>query len=281
MIDSMHLSGFTGIPYLASSSLMTAHEGKLRLSSKKVNVLVGPNGSGKSALLRTLALRFLAVLTGESLLSSRFTSQPDYAALWTKAEGWRADYEFMKGLNLKTDEGPVVYYRPNMIPGEEDSVTSAMMCGFFDEAKEFARATEQKSTGQANLATLERALAVATGQQAVEAPYPLHAWSAGREPRDLRQTRGWVGEMDYKAEALKPIAAKGQAGKPLVLMDEPEQSLDARAELAMWKRLESTDCAKAQVLVATHSLYPFLHPRRFNIIEATPGYVENVSALFK
>jgi predicted ATPase len=62
-------------------------------------------------------------------------------------------------------------------------------------------------------------------------------------------------------------------------MDEPEQSLDALAELVLWRQIAAADMSKMQVIVATHSLYPLMHPEKFNIIEAVPGYSESVMQL--
>jgi predicted ATPase len=64
-------------------------------------------------------------------------------------------------------------------------------------------------------------------------------------------------------------------------MDEPEQSLDAWASATLWSRIAEADCAKVQIVVATHSWYPILHPEAFNIIEAVPGFLEEVRSLIQ
>jgi predicted ATPase len=63
------------------------------------------------------------------------------------------------------------------------------------------------------------------------------------------------------------------------MMDEPEQSLDAKAEMLLWGQIAKADCDKVQVIVATHSLYPLMHPELFHLIEAVPGYAQEVRKL--
>jgi len=65
----------------------------------------------------------------------------------------------------------------------------------------------------------------------------------------------------------------------MILMDEPEQSLDVKAEAQLWSSLSKADCAKMQIIVATHSMYPLLHKDNFNLIEAEDGFVDEVLAL--
>jgi predicted ATP-dependent endonuclease of OLD family len=80
----------------------------------------------------------------------------------------------------------------------------------------------------------------------------------------------YTGEGDYIENAfIDAYKDASDTGMPLVIMDEPEQSLDAVAELQLWIAISN---AKTQVIVATHSLFPFLRPDDFNIIEAVPGY---------
>lgn len=278
MLTSLSVApSFAAVPYLYTSSLMRRHLGELQFSSSKPNVIVGPNGAGKSALLSTLALRFLASQTGESCLDGRYMRDRDNDVLWSKASGWSNDWTFMAGLSVDTDNAPARYYRPGHIPGNETSVTHAMMCGYMDAARTYDNLTRNKSSGQKSLAVLDSVTPLLAGQ-AMPKEYALHNWSGGRQPRELSRSQHHM-PWDYQAEVLKELFGGVDGGVPLVLLDEPEQSLDAMAEMRLWQAVAGVDCSKMQVLVATHSLYPLLHPEKFHIIEAVDGYAEDVRAL--
>lgn len=276
MLKTLSVAGFKAVPYLETSALMKRAGGKLKFSSSKPNVIVGPNGAGKTALMETLALRFLAQLTGESCLDGKYISGHDSEPLWSCTASWRNDWAFLKGLEVVTDNAPARYYRPNHVPGNETSITHAMMCGYFEQAKAFGALTKDKSSGQQSQA-LQRSLLKTLAGEELPRTYPLLNWSGGREPRELRGH--FTTSYDHQAEALKALFAKVDGGVPLVLMDEPEQSLDAKAELQLWQAISRADCSQMQIVVATHSLYPLLHRKKFNLIEAVDGYVDEVLAL--
>ncbi len=274
MLKKLKLNNFVGVPYLASSALMTRHKGALKFSTDKPNVLVGPNGSGKSALLNALAIRFLAYYTGRSSLDGNFLKDRHAGQhFWSKAERWSRNWNFMEGLELNTDNAPTVYYRPGHIPGNEADVTHAMMMGYFDTAKAYARLVEEKSSGQQCLALLQRFVDTLEGRD-LPSKYGVINWGYGTEPKELDRAH-WVGDYEEQAEVLK-LLVKQVGAQPLVLMDEPEQSLDALAEIKLWHAIEHADCSTMQVIVASHSLYPLLHRDKFNIIEAETGFVRAV-----
>lgn len=279
MISSVQLlDTFAALPYLATSQLWRHNSTKkgLKFSIDKPNVIVGPNGAGKTALLTLLSLQTLSHFTGESALDDNFTRGLDCDAWWSERT-WRNDPEFLPGAKFVTDNAPAAFYRPGHISGNDKCITSAMMSGYFNEAKTYAQAVEAKSSGQGCQALLERLIAALAG---AEAPRQYHRknWSGGKEPVDLAG-KGWCGPWDYRAEVLKArVAAVPPNAVPLILLDEPEQSLDTKAELNLWRAIETADCTTRQIVVATHSLYPFLKPKSFNLIEATPGYVASVRA---
>ena len=78
---------------------------------------------------------------------------------------------------------------------------------------------------------------------------------------------------------LKKLFQPAETAVPLILMDEPEQSLDARAEGSLWAAIANADCSTMQIIVATHSLYPMLNKDKFNIIETETGFVAEVRRL--
>lgn len=280
MLKEVSVKGFNGVPYLEGSQLMANRQGKIKFSTTKPNVIVGPNGAGKSALLTALSIRFLAHLTGESLFDDKFLDfSREGESFWTRTSSWGNDYEFLKGLDCTTDNAPALYYRPDHIPGNERCIATSMMCGFFTEAKAFAQTVKNKSSGQAHQALLAKVIRALTGEE-VPTEYRYQNWRYGKEPKDLQKSdRGFLGSYDWQAEVLKKLLVPAAGAQPLVMMDEPEQSLDARAEAQLWKTISNAG-PQVQVIVATHSIFPILSPKRFNLIETEPGYVEAVRSHF-
>ncbi len=279
MIEKLAIKAFKGIPYLETSSLMQRHGGKLKFSKTKPNVIVGPNGSGKSALMQSLALRHLAYFMGRSTLDDKYVTGRDSEDFWTNASRWGNDWTYLQGLDCQMDGGPALYYRPGHIPGNESDYTHAMMVGYFEQAKAQARLVENKSSGQQSQALLDELLKALRGE-ALPQGFAQVNWRFGRAPRELNRAQ-WTGSYEYQAEVLKKMFPEGAGGTPVVLMDEPEQSLDARAEMQLWQAVAQADCSQMQVIVATHSVYPLLHPKKFNIIEAEEGYAASVTELLK
>lgn len=275
MLTAVKAKQVAAVPYLHTTQLMVSHPRGVRFSTDKPNVVVGPNGGGKSTLLDTLAIRFLASQTGVSTLDDEYLDE----RYWTKVrENWEDHWCFLDGFDVTTDEGPVSFYRPHHVPGNERDVAHAMCMGYFNEAKAYGELTRRKSSGQRCQALLARLKAALSGQ--VPTSYELK-WSHGRDALDkakLRDGYDFHSDQRQKIELLKDNARAAAAGQPVVIMDEPEQSLDARSELELWRDIRDANPSAVQVIVATHSLYPILHPEGFNIIECTKGYVQEARA---
>jgi energy-coupling factor transporter ATP-binding protein EcfA2 len=277
MITELTVKGFRGIAHLETSDLMRQHQGRLVFSTDKPNVLVGPNGAGKSAVMLTLALRFLAYFTGSSTLDEKYLRDRDADAWWDKSYTWGDKNLWLQGLSCTTDNGPALYYRPGHIPGNECDITHAMMMGYFEEAKAYAKLVDKKSSGQQSQAVLARILEVLAGTNLPD-DYAMLNWSYGRTCRKQGEPAHF-GHFAPMAEVLKKHYPPCPGARPLILMDEPEQSLDARAEGRLWSAIAQADCSRMQVIVATHSLYPLLHKDKFNLIESEPGFVDDVLGL--
>lgn len=278
MISSIALEGtFPAVPYLQGSQLMETVKGSIKFSKTKPNIIVGPNGSGKSALMKSLALRTMSFYGGCSAFDDKYLKGVGKDVLWSRDRGWGDDWEYCKALNAKTDEAPALYYHPGFIIGDDCDFTHAFCAGYSRNAFEMGDLVKDKSSGQAAKALLERSLKAIRGQELPDT-YEFMNWRCGEELRDLRKDRHPM-DWDVQAEMLKKKIFKRKAGVPVVLLDEPEQSMDALSELQFWKDMEKVDCAAVQVIAATHSLYPILHPEAFNIIEAVPGYMASVRAL--
>lgn len=280
MLTELRADGFEGVPYLETSTLMQTHAKRVTFSRTEPNVVVGPNGSGKSALLDTLAIRFLTYFSDQSTIDRRYVLAADSSAWWTKTYPWRDEYVWLKGLQCDTDNAPALYYRPRHVPGNEPTIADAMMGVYWEQAREYARLVERKSSGQQNVAVLGRILAALEGKE-LPARYEYMNWDFGTEPREIRkaQASGWGGDMYFKAEVLKALYRPSADAVPLILMDEPEQSLDVKAEAQLWSQIARADCSKMQIIAATHSLYPLLHKSKFHIIETQPGFVQEVLEL--
>ncbi len=280
MLTELSANEFTAVPYFETSSLMQTHNKELRFSRAKPNVVVGPNGSGKTALLSTLAIRFLTYFASQSTLDRRYVLDMDARAWWTRTDSWRDEYVWLKGLVCKTDNAPALYYRPGHVPGNEPTVADAMMGVYWEEAQEYAKLVERKSSGEQNQAVLGKITEALEGKE-LPVKYGYRNWDFGTEPKDKSKlhTFGYAGDMVCKAEVLTALYRPPADAVPLILMDEPEQSLDMKAEAQLWACISKADCKKMQIIAATHSMYPLMHKSKFNIIETRTGYLEEVLEL--
>lgn len=294
---------YKAVPYLLDTQLFRASTGKFEFSLDKPNVILGPNGVGKSALMKAFSLRFLAYYVGFSAFDDKYTSMRSDDEMWGKKERWSNEPVFMPGLDCETDNAPAFYYHPGMLPGEEPDYTHALMCGYPDLARTQANLVENTSSGQNCRLLLGDMTENPHGdvgkrkkpKDAKDVPtstimdalrgnklptrYGFQNWSNGRTHREKRDDDYRLSPWTLQSDTLKEMFLDVDGGIPLILLDEPEQSLDAISEMRLWKDICAADTSKVQMIVATHSLYPFMHPEQFNIIEAVPGYMAQVQAL--
>lgn len=275
------VKGFKAVPYLEKSAIMKAHPAGISFSQDKPNVIVGPNGSGKSALMTALAMRSLSFYVGESSFDDNYVTSNDSKDFWTDTEpSWRHQYEFLSGLNCVTDDGPAIYYRPDHVPGNHvDGMHALMMGGYSDRANQYFRDAENKSSGQKSQSLLKKSVDLLSGK-VTQLEYLYTNWHYGKTLKELDFGARHVASYERHAEHLKKqFGSVSPDAKPVLLMDEPELSLDARAEGHLWRQIEKADCSRMQVIVATHSWYPLMHPEAFTLIEAVPGYIKEVQAV--
>lgn len=270
MITSLSVKDFKAVPYLETSQLI-ANNPTVKFTHNKPNVIVGPNGAGKSALLKALSFYTLSNYLGVSCLDDNYIVGRDADALWANiGSAWREEFVYLHGLAIVGDRAPAMYYRPNHIPGNERMIAAAMMMGYCEEAKAYGELTKRKSDGQKSLAVQARIMEFL--QNPVIDGYQRVNWH-------YRGVDSHKSDNTSKAQVLTNLY-RDCSGTPMLLMDEPEQSLDTLAEVRLWKTIENADCSKLQIIVASHSMYPVLYNGRFNLIEAMPGYIDSVLASF-
>lgn len=290
MIKGIRVNKFKAVPYLEETLLMQNHSKFINFAVDKPNIIVGPNGAGKSALLKALSFLTLSNMSGQSAFDSKYleySPQVLWHKDWGKLDGFEHlngwVYQYLPGLEAAGDNGSAFYYRPRHIPGNETSTTHALMCGYSDEAREYSDKTKNKSCGQKSQALLDRIMKVMRGEEAMPG-FVFQNWSGFPEkphtPEKLKEPYYSTSHEHRQVNVLLKRFKNSQRKKPVILMDEPEQSLDALAQAVLWKSICEADCSKMQLIVATHSVYPLLFPERFNLIEAVPGYAEQVRSLF-
>lgn len=280
MLKTLRVRGFAAVPYLEESALMRSRGGALAFSLERPNVVVGPNGSGKSALITALAIRYLTYFSDRSAFDRKYLLDVDARTWWSRGGPHGEEFVWLAGLECETDNAPALYYRPGHVPGNEPTVADAMMGVYWEQAKAYAKLVERKSAGEQNQALLDSLLRALDGHD-LPAQYAYTNWEFGSSPADARRRHDLEDPPDMmrKARALEAALRLSPGGIPLILMDEPEQSLDALAEARIWAHVARADCRRIQIIIATHSLYPMMHRDRFHVIETEQGYVDEVLGL--
>lgn len=269
-------SPFAAVSYLADTLLMSTQQRKVRLDITKPNVIIGPNGSGKSAFLRALSLLTLSNLTGVTSLSDRYVSFNN--KLWDlDGESYLKNWCFLQGLMFEGVLNPTYYYRPGFIPNEERCLTTALMCGFEKEARKVGELTGKFSSGQAAKNLMSHLFDLLDAQENQPASHPT--WRYPTQSDKFKFQRGYMGDAETQALALVRHHESFETQQRLIILDEPEQSLDAYQEALLWERLAAVDCNKTQLVIATHSAHPIMNDSHFNLIETVASYAAVTRAL--
>lgn len=147
------------------TDLLTTHSNKVTFSNDKINVLIGPNGSGKSSVIHHLAIRYLCLDRGYSVLD-RSICERVYENYFT-GEWWQTS-TFMSGIDVDTANCAAIYWAPGLKLGGWEMLTAAMMSGYNYEAKLLWEQTREKSSGQGIQNQLEHHLEVMEGKRKLE-----------------------------------------------------------------------------------------------------------------
>lgn len=284
MITSITPKGFRAVSYLETAKIMEGRD-CIEFSTDKPNVIVGPNGSGKSALLNTLSMLTLTYYMDVSTFDQHYINMSDSDLFWlppivadTDRWRWRDDrLPYLHGLQYEGQLVPTLYYRPNRLPGNEHDVAHAMCMGYSEPARAMGALIRNKSSGQKSQAIQQRLLDVLSGAERLK----FETYRFG-DPNKLEKIdrQFYSGDIPFKTNTFKQYyLSRVEDGRQLVIMDEPEQSLDLEAEIKLWHAIHNK-ADHVQVICATHSLYPILNPQHFNIIETVAGYTDRVRALF-
>ena len=219
-----------------------------------MNVLFGKNGSGKTTLLKIMGgFSGCPEHGGWSALPERLDKGKKFPGGMvanahvgdvSAAVAWDGTATFMH-LAAKSDEPMIAFGMPHDVLDDHDQI-SVMM--------------SKASSGQGRAIRLSKVLQ----KIKLERPDLLKL-----KPRDYDETG--KGFLEY----VKKLPRKG----PLtVLLDEPERSLDADAQILFWSRILPAVAKEIQVIVTSHSPFALFVPGA-NVIDMELGYSEKTRKL--
>lgn len=270
----------SAIAHLDTSAFYQTYQGEFPLKQGAINVLVGPNGSGKTSFLESLAFLNLTYFFGQSRVCKDYLDEKYWEQRLEagQSHAWNREPVFAQGLQSDWPFMPALSYFPNRIPGREDSITAAMMTGYFREARDFARLTEEKSSGQANWSQLDEIFQALKDPQYTPQVLQLDALAlCAHEEKELASRYDAKRTRAYRKSALKKRIDEAAPLATLVLLDEPEQSLDMVAQMTLWERLKALHTPNRTFVVATHS--PLVLNQGFHLVETQRGYLEKLESL--
>ena len=274
MFDSVSVTtDFAYMPWLANTALLKKHPNGLKFSKEKINILFCPNGAGKSSLLHAIAKRKLCCDVGYPTTNEREWGMRNLDKQWVKSsqDWWEKKEDYMPGITLHGDDnGSCFYFSQNFVPGGEFSLTHAMILGYSKEAKSLGKILDEKSSGQQTKGMFERFMA--------------HVNDASHDQALAFEPYCKDSYFEQQERTIRELFKDHTPNRKVVLLDEPECSLDLSNQLDVWAAIAAIDLSAHQVIVATHSIYPLINPERFNFVTSDKKYLKEqiakVAALY-
>jgi len=246
----------------AAAPLKLLEQGALK-AKPGLNLVLGCNGAGKTAVLRYLAAMFSADCYGYSRLS-KAVGEREAEKFFPGVDRWDWEKSLVDvyphlgvSLRAKSRVEGAFYWTPGFIPGYHSDLTHSLMCGYTEDSRRLHKLLEGKSSGQASMAVLDEVLGHLEG---------------GTRPEGWRGMCSIPKDPSYCFERRQVLAAAHakklwNAGSEVVpgstvvvILDEPDQSLDQVGQLEFWQRLDRIckEHKNVQMLVSTHSFAPLL-----------------------
>jgi energy-coupling factor transporter ATP-binding protein EcfA2 len=241
-----------------------------------LNIIIGKNNSGKSSLLTLMAKMFYAE-------RDRFPTLSNDNILELFPVPGKAKVNYLSSVKVSFDNNIVCYYDPmrepkemkvsppnvspaqaNNFPVNHPMANHMRVNGHVVVSQPSVFYTKSVLVKNSSIQIMKDIGGLITKMQKTKTPiYKL-------EDRK-RLSNLWVRRLEKVEEWLKPNVDMN--GLPTILLDEPDRIFDLSQQQNMWKVLSKVASEKAQVIIASHSLFGMNIPNA-NYIELTPGYHE-------
>ncbi len=216
-----------------------------------LNVVIGDNGSGKSTLITALA----------TLLHCR---QENWPRVTTESLlAFNRPNGLADGLLLEHDGAPARYMGTDHDVGlTPDAKFIRATSSVLDTRRLEIKALNRMSSGQATLVQLGRFM------RAEPKKVRTSIKERDRLPSEMQVV------YDVATESLTNVVKRrGALKEPVVLLDEPDISMDFAKQALVWKQIRQLAESYTQVIVASHSPFAVKAPGA-HYIETAPGYLD-------
>jgi len=243
----IHYWDNTEVPFLSNMKTLEFSPG--------LNILVGPNGSGKSTLINLLTTYFHCKQGGHSSITEISIQELIKGVVGEK----RSTYA---GAKIEHDGNPVFYLKPDKTFGRAG--------GTFDDdffEKGLNSVFTYGSDGQLTLGKLGSLFSEAETIDEVQG-------------LNFRNKVNYIWQEWFDLSTKVIFSQTMDKVKKTVIIDEPEKSMDIKNQWLFWANGISRLKEKYQVIVATHSIFSFIH-KDATFIETEPGYKDFIQGIIE